>query len=245
MWYSSIFGNRRYKWIYKELSNFCVIHYCGSKEENEKKYEKIYNKIYKILRTWDPRESKELEHLYDTINMIRKDNPIFSQTIICRCIIDLDNSRVFDNYYTAWSIIGLMSNRMIPIEKDYYYDSLLLVGTKYMLWKNMEKIVEFLPRIFDGVDPNAIYECINENKKTIHPQTMLKEIDPRERLWNILYIMITAYNKIHTKTTEHEFSCKLQLYLQLLEPNVISSQEISMIDGDDGDGISVNTQKRV
>ena len=158
MWYCSIFGNLRYKWILKEMQYSCCFD-TGDKDQ------------YK-------------------------------------CILDLDNYRVFDNYYTAWCIIFLMVNRVKERgDGCVIYKPLFYVDTKYILWKNMEILVEKLPQ--------------ETNKKYIQPHPM--QTDSTEKLWTILYIMNFAYNKINIET-EIKFSEKLKKYLQLLEPSAREQQ---------------------
>ena len=140
--------------------------------------------------------------------MIIEDTKVFHYDIISKCILDLDNYRVFDNYYTAWCIIFLMVNRVKERgDGCVIYKPLFYVDTKYILWKNMEILVEKLPQ--------------ETNKKYIQPHPM--QTDSTEKLWTILYIMNFAYNKINIET-EIKFSEKLKKYLQLLEPSAREQQ---------------------
>lgn len=163
----------------------------------------------KVLSTWNPRGSPELNDLHFAISM-RAKVPIFSTGIICKCVSKIDGFGCL----VAWSIIESMTDRM-KSETGFICDT---TSTLTHLCGLIERLVALLPPF--------VIKLNNDDKSALEKSAIdyiqtFNEID--KSTWNIevkwillLYISNTA-SKLYHKTLHHfrlsERSC---LYLKLL-----------------------------
>lgn len=139
MWWNSIFGSARYKWIHDKVQLSTLI------ASSPKQTTRIDTILRKILSTWNPLASeKDLEYLFRAINFRIPGSRIFPLTLIHACVRKL---KADEKYYPAWRIIDLMLQRR---DKVIWFDidarqrmiKLIMTGIKKLKMMKQSGIME-------------------------------------------------------------------------------------------------------
>jgi hypothetical protein len=98
MWWHSLFGSARYKWLLDESTK--------SSNGSSQWSEKIDTIMRKVVSTWNPHtDGSNLDFLHEAIALRPDGSEIFSVELICHCV-----SLIGENF-RAWEIIELMLAR--------------------------------------------------------------------------------------------------------------------------------------
>ena len=109
MWWHSIFGAARYKWLLKETIKSTK--YAQATSAREARFTRIDIILRTVLDTWDPlAEKSDLEALKESILKRPSASEIFSLELICHCVSSIG---IEDKYFCAWEIIDSMQKRRL------------------------------------------------------------------------------------------------------------------------------------
>lgn len=104
MFWHSLFGTRRYKWIFDKVENNV---YENKKEKKETRLDSI---MRTIVGSWNPdAPERDLQYLFRAIELRQSDRAIFSLDLICGCV---DSIEPDEKYFLAWGVIRLMTERL-------------------------------------------------------------------------------------------------------------------------------------
>ena len=111
MWWHSIFGAARYKWLLKETIKSTK--YAQATSGREALFTRIDIILRTVLDTWDPlAEKSDLEALKESILKRPSASEIFSLKLICNCVASIG---IEDKYFCAWEIIDSMQKRRLHV----------------------------------------------------------------------------------------------------------------------------------
>jgi hypothetical protein len=221
IWWLSIFGTWRYKWLLDEKTKINL-----GERGNISQIDKIFRRV---LLSWNP-ESPQLKFLDEGICKYREGAEIFPLELICKCVYSMN----YDiKYIVAWEIIENCRLRLLPPDSHHFdvkcYEQTASLLTK---WINECPLPPFsiqftLENRHDGTLNKFGKDVENKVKRVIaDEEAKLQSKRQTEPSIQILFYMASLLVNIKkilpSPSGEIRFDYRKTLYLHLLSKELFT-----------------------
>lgn len=181
MWWYRLFRCWHNEWIYRDIQ----------KNRNLGKSHEILDDILlRIIYHWNPK-SRTLPSLYKAIELCNYKENIFTIDLITRCALQIDITK---EYYVAWKIINLMTDRCVKEENEFNnYPHFGMIIEKMIRYVN--KMTESIPLFLVSINKTVknedrilFKEIVIENEKSLFKE-FIQERQDKEFLDVFGYIL--------------------------------------------------------
>ena len=226
------FKNMRWSWPFQPWHNKMIYDEILKNHQLAKTQKSTDEALLRVIYHWNP-TSLTMPILCEAIHM--RSGQIFPIDIICKCADTID---IGDEYYHAWKVINLMTERCVEVVDHGYFKH--REKTIRKLIKNIETMTTNFPNLV--VDINTTLPSVTQNhqmeafkEKIIAEQyTILKtsmKLSHREELLDIfVYILNFLIKLVHISSDAEEsnkprqnklFNVTTQIRIKLAEAKIL------------------------